>query len=180
MPEPSSSLEVHADTGNADSLSDNDAPEEISLVEAKRQTLDVRKAEIQSKQAFANQKKLINVRKEENIRSNKRSAKKIDFLPTEVLEDLAPEDDIVNKPKRRREAKKTLSTKNERLKKVVKNGYTIQKLASEQDSISNARKAASQDAMDLLSNHFKKVQREDYYKVYSRQSGPAKRFDAVK
>jgi hypothetical protein len=164
----------------ADSLSDNDAPEEISLVEAKRQTLDIRKAELQSKQALADKKKVINVRKEEIIRSNKRSAKKLDRLPTEILEALAPDDEIVSKPKRKREAKKTLSTKNERLKQIDKNGYTIQKLASEEGSISNARKAVSQEAMDLLSNHFKKIQREDYFKVYSRQSGPAKRFDSVK
>jgi lipid II:glycine glycyltransferase (peptidoglycan interpeptide bridge formation enzyme) len=171
---------MHADTESADALSDNDAPEEISLVEAKRQTLDIRKAEIQSKQALADKKKLVNVRKEEIIRSNKSSAKKVDFLPTEVLEDLAPDDETVSKPKRKRESKKTLSTKREQLKKIVKNGYTIQKLGSEEGLISNARKAASQDATDLLSNHFQKIQREDYFKVYSRQSGPAKRFEAIK
>ena len=175
-----SSVEVHADTEIADSLSDNDAPEEISMVEAKRQTLDIRKAEIQSKQALAVQKKVINIRKEEIIRSNKRSSKKLDLLPTEILEDLAPDDESVGKPKHKRQAKKTLSTKNERLKTIDKNGYTIQKLASDAGSISNARKAASQEAMDLLSNHFGKIKREDYFKVYSRQPGPAKRFDAVK
>jgi hypothetical protein len=161
--------------------SDNDAPEEIGLLEAKEQTLNVRKAENESKKALVNQKKLTNVKKDSILRQNKLTKKQNDFLPTEVLEDIAQSDTKKSsKPaKRKRESKKTLSTESRDVRKIVKDGVTIQKLQSAEGLISDSRKSASQDATDLIEKHFGNVKREEYFKVYSRQSGPARHFASV-
>ena len=161
--------------------SDNDAPEEIGLLEAKNQTLNVRKAENESKQALANRKKQINVKKDSVLRQNKASRQNNEYLPTQVLEEIAQtEMKKADKPtKRKRESKKTISSNSRDVRRVVKDGVTIQKLRSADGLISDSRKTASRDAEDMLSKHFGNVKREEYFKVYSRQSGPARHFNPV-
>ena len=155
--------------------SDDDAPEEISLLQAKEQNLNDRKAERLSKKALADKRKQDNVRKDAVLRENKFSKKNI-FLPTEVLDEISQGISSSKKSKSKEKLKKTVSFKKSELRTVVKGGIILKKLRSEEGLISDSRKEASKDATDLLSRHFGAIQREDYFKVYSRDAGPSKRF----